>query len=337
MTKQNKKIAFYGAGRCVINALHDLTGHCYPVLTDVVVYSPHNVKKAEGACMDMRDAHAFWNRGTNVNFKFTSQVSDLDGSDVVFVCTGGSPTPEEYAAAQKQGIDDRLVQGVYNINIMQTFAKHMQKSPDADIFILTNPVDLMSEVVRRLLPAHQVYGMGCYLDTMRFRCEVRDYLKQAKGIDVCLQDIQANIIGLHNGTMFVSEKDFSVHGVPLTKEELSEILDKTRQRGKAITDVNASAPDRAPNNGASWGPGAMVAKIFGALNGVEELVLPLNRKILSEESVEYGGKYAQLLCRIAQGKVIPEPMSLTAQDLKNLTLCLETYQADAERLKAYMR
>lgn len=336
-----KKIVVYGAGRVGTTAALNLMKVETHFKAEIVLYAPHNHKRCEGALMDMEDACAMQNITPQFTFKATADVADLAGADAMVVCSGGLPSREMYADAAQKGIDDRLVQAVYNIDLMKQFAEAAKLSPHAVIFVLTNPVDLMCEVLRGLLPEHQVYGLGCWLDTARFKRELLPELSK-EFPHLQLSDIEASVIGHHNGTMFLHENSLNIDGLPYRFAEKAELaMKRTKGRGLAITETNVQATDKAANNGSYYGPARMVsdvveAFICGRVRN-ERLILPMNRQIFSVDNDELAGKYAQMPCVIMLKAVVAVETKLSPSDVSNMKRCLAVYEQDKEKLKAYMQ
>lgn len=336
-----KKIVIYGAGRVGTTAALNLMRVKAQCKADIVLYAPHNHKRCEGALMDMEDACAMQNITPSFAFKATSDVADLADADAMLVCSGGLPSREMYEDAAQKGIDDRLVQAVYNIDLMKRFAEVAKLSPHAIIFVLTNPVDLMCEVLRGLLPEHQVYGLGCWLDTARFRrellSELSKYFPRQR-----LSDIKACVIGHHNGTMFLHQKSLVINGLRYRPAEMIEpAIKRTRSRGLAITETNVQAADQTANNGSYYGPARMVSDVIEAFIcgrvRDERLILPMNRQIYAIENAELAGQYAQMPCAIMRKSVVAVETKLSTSDVANMKHCFDVYDKDKEKLKAYMQ
>lgn len=338
---KKKRIVIYGAGQIGTCAMAQLMMNSTPFDdVEVVLYSPNNAARVAGAEMDLQDACFFVNRVSQWKFIATSDVSMLKDATTIFLCAGKFPTAEDYQNAEKIGIDDRLVQAVLNIPLLNEFVENIKASPNASIFVLSNPVDLMTETLRGLLPGREIYGLGCALDSARFHRELSEMIEAKSGVKCPL--IFGDIIGFHNGTMFVKEGsvDFPERG-RFSKEELSEMiqtaLEKTRSRGLTITRQNEGAATKKLNNGAYWAPAIMIASIIESLVWDFKSRFVLNRQIQPEESKELSGQYAQLSCYVSSKGVKPCCDRLTNNDVANLKKCFAAYADGAERLKAYMQ
>ncbi len=328
-----KKITIYGAGQIGLAAMSNILFSKMSGQAEVIMYSPRNHKRVEGAYMDLCDANSLNGYKSDWIFKPTNDTKEMSESDIVFLCAGDSPTPEEYAACWEKGIDDRMLQAQKNISILKAFCADVKKyAPNSVVFIVSNPVDMMSEMARIELPNHQVYGMGCYLDTARFKRELYDALVN-DGWDGRYEDIhQAWILGHHCGTMFLHEEGLSFKGKEkYTPEELQQVIDKaltrTRNRGLEITKVNEASATKKLNNGAYYAPALMVVKVMKSFVNNEDLLLPLNRPIEENDGIQdLVGYQAQLMCLITKGNVEPHFVKLEGQDADNLRSSINTYE-----------
>ncbi len=325
------KICIYGAGQIGITAMSNILFTKATGVAEVIMYSPRNHKRVEGAYLDLCDAASLVDHNSGWKFRATGEAEDMRNSDIVFLCAGDSPTEEEYAEGAKKGIDDRMVQAKKNISILKKFCADTRKyAPNAIVFIVSNPVDMMTEMARLELPTHEVYGLGCYLDSARFKRELYEHLTK-EGWKGSYSDIDAWIIGHHCGTMFPYEYSLFFSDFEGLPDNLSEIVEKaltrTRNRGLEITNVNKGAATQKLNNGAYFAPSLMVVEIMKAFVNGETLFLPLNRKIEEADLLhEFVGYHAQLFCVISERKVIPLCKEFSENDVHNMKVSIETYE-----------
>ena len=313
-----KKIFIYGSGQLGINAAAYLLASRKQGIAEVVLFSPHNFKRVEGAIADLSDTQAMIGQTPGWHFKASGNVADMAESDFIFFCAGKFPKPEEYVEAAKKGIDDRLLQAIQNIDLLKDFCNNVrQLSPKAKVFIITNPVDLMTDIARENLPNQEVYGLGCYLDTARFKRELKELLEE-RGITVDIAAISTVILGHHCGSMFLHRGSLYFPGIDKCQnleDILQTALAKTRSRGLTITNINAAAADKKINNGAYFAPAVMIADVMSACAGDTALELPLNRLIADGE---FSGRSAQLLAKIEAGRITPIRLDFTDEEKRLL-------------------
>ena len=217
-----RKISIIGAGnvgaftaaRATAEELGDI------VLVDVVEGMPQGkaLDLAESAPMLNFDAHIV---GSN-------DYEPTANSDVVVV-TAGLP--------RKPGMsrDDLLA---INEEIMKSVIEQVApRSPNAVLVIVSNPLDAMCMVAKRVsgFPKERVVGMAGVLDTARFRAFI------SMELDVSVEDISALVLGGHGDTMVPLPRYTTVGGIPiqmlLSPERVAAIVERTRQAGGEIVSL----------------------------------------------------------------------------------------------------
>jgi L-lactate dehydrogenase len=83
--------------------------------------------------------------------------------------------------------------------------------PDAHIFVVSNPVDILTQLALRKtgMPWNQVYGLGTMLDTARFSSLIAEELGLAP------TQVKAVILGEHGDSMVPIWSSAAVNGLPL--------------------------------------------------------------------------------------------------------------------------
>jgi malate dehydrogenase len=146
-------------------------------------------------------------------------------SDIVIITAG---------IARKPGMsrDDLLNT---NAGIVKQVSEHVKRSsPDAIIIMVSNPLDVMAYVAKKVtgFPRERVLGMAGVLDTARYRSFL------AEALDVSVEDIQAMVLGGHGDTMVPLISYTTVSGIPVTQlmdqKTLDAIVDRTRNGGAEI-------------------------------------------------------------------------------------------------------
>ena len=335
-----KKILIYGAGQLGINAMAYILNNRYKGEADVVMYSPHNHKRVEGAIEDLKDACAIDNHFSGWKFKATNDVEDFTGCDLAFFCAGASFTADEYEKAKQNGIDDRMLQASKNIDILKEFCSSVKAyCPKATVFVVTNPVDMMTEIAGKELSDDKVYGLGCYLDSARFRREFFEEL-QNNGFNTDFDSMKGWILGHHCATMFLDTSSLSFVGMENIEQEklqkmIANALDKTRKRGLTITNINAAAQTKKLNNGAYFAPSVMIADVMVAFVNDETLILPVNRKIYNEDNLGVVGYRVQMMAKIENNTVMPVFTDLSLDDVGALKYSIDTYEESKKIFKDY--
>lgn len=211
------KIVIVGAGQVGSNiAKHVLSCNAaHVVLYDV------RPGVAEGMAIDL--SHCLFHV-MQCSCDGTDSIDDaLDGADLV-VFSAGVPRHKD----QKR--IDLLFE---NAQIALKMAEvSYQKVPSAPFLIITNPVDILATVVKRAVPNLPVIGMGCGLDTMRFRYYIASHLKLPAGT------VEAFIAGSHDDSMMPLWETARVGAISLndlmSDSEREHILALTRSSGDRI-------------------------------------------------------------------------------------------------------
>jgi malate dehydrogenase len=161
------------------------------------------------------------------------------GSDVV-VITAGVP--------RKPGMSrDDLVATNEGI-VADVVRKVLPGSPDAILIVVSNPLDAMCEVARRVskLPRERVFGMAGVLDSARMRA----FMAEALGVSV--ENTHAFVLGGHGDTMVPLPRFSTVAGIPLPElmpqEKIAAIVQRTRDGGVEIVNLLRTSAWYAPSS-----------------------------------------------------------------------------------------
>lgn len=155
----------------------------------------------------------------------TNDYVDTAGSDIVVITAG---------IARKPGMSRDDLQKVNAEIVDQVVEKSVAVSPDAFLLMVTNPLDVMTELAYRRsgLDSGHVFGMAGVLDSSRFRCFV------AAELDVAMEDVQATVLGGHGDDMVPLPRFCTVSGIPITEllppETIERIVERTRKAGGEI-------------------------------------------------------------------------------------------------------
>lgn len=168
--------------------------------------------------------------GFDCAYNGSNEYEVLDGADVVIV-TAGIP--------RKPGMSRDDLIGI-NTGIINTVGENIKKhAPNAFVIVITNPLDVMVEVMQRAtgFADNKVVGMAGVLDSARFRY----FLADEFGVSV--EDVTAFVLGGHGDTMVPLTRYSTVAGIPLpdciemgwtTQDKIDAIVDRTRKGGGEI-------------------------------------------------------------------------------------------------------
>jgi malate dehydrogenase len=223
---------------------------------------------SEGKAMDILQTAALLEFDTRIT-GVTSDYAATAGSSVV-VITSGIP--------RKPGMTREDLIGV-NAGIVKEVTQNILKySPRALFVVVSNPLDTMTWLTLKLsgLPKNRVIGMGCMLDSSRFKWYI------SRALNCTSTDIQAIVVGGHGDTTMIPLARFANYrGIPISQllsaDELKQVVANTMTGGSTITKLVGTS--------AWYAPGAAAATL------VEAIVL--NQKKLLSCCVSLEGEYGQ--------------------------------------------
>jgi malate dehydrogenase len=216
-----RKITVIGAGNVGATAAQRIVEQNLAdvVLVDVLEGVP------QGKGLDMFQSGAV--EGFDMKIVGTNGYAETEGSDLVIVTAG---------LARKPGMsrDDLLKK---NEEIVAECMSKTRGSRDLKVIVVTNPLDAMCEVVRRItkLPKQNVIGMAGILDSARMRAFI------SMELGVSMSNIHATVLGGHGDTMVPLPRYSTVAGVPITElmspERVAAIVKRTAGGGAEIVNL----------------------------------------------------------------------------------------------------
>jgi L-lactate dehydrogenase len=189
----------------------------------------------------------------------------LEGADLVVLACG---------VGQKPG-ETRLKLLERNVRVFEDVVPRiLQHAAKTILLIVTNPVDIMTQVVMKIsgLPSQRVIGSGTILDTARFRTLLAEHLKIAP------HSVHAYVLGEHGDSEVLAWSSGKVGGVnvdefaaqigrPLTDKDKARIDDSVRYAAYRIIEGKGAT---------YYGIGAGIARIARAIGDDEGAVLTLS-------------------------------------------------------------
>ena len=219
---------------------------------------------------------------------------DLAGAEVVVLAPGIN---EKAGGADKPGDKEgRLRLLETNVPIFrEVVPKTIAAAPDATLLVASNPLDVMTELTRRLAGGKAVLGTGTFLDSIRFRTALAEHLQVAP------ECVSAVVVGEHGLTSVLLWSAVTIGGV-----SLESYLTQRRIEGeflkKAVEEyVKQGNINIIRGKGASeFAIGAVIARVVEAILRDERIVIPC-----SCYSEEYGVTLS-LLHRVGRRGVLDE-------------------------------
>lgn len=245
------KVSIIGTG----NVGHT-AGQCLAMFNKAhIVFIDIADSMAAGKALDILQTGSIVNHSRHV--LGSGDYADTADSDIVVITAGVARKPN-------MSRDDLLK---INASIVKSAAEQAVKySPDAIFIVVTNPLDVMTQLVWQTtgLPRERVIGMAGVLDSARFQTFIADEL------EVSPEDVRAMVLGGHGDLMVPLVRHSSVNGIPLTDlvsaERIEALSARTRDGGAEIVKL-------LKTGSAFFAPGASVALMVEAiLNDSKRLV-----------------------------------------------------------------
>ena len=305
----NRKVTVVGAGNVGATTAQLIVekGLADVVLVDILDGIP------QGKSLDMTEAAPVWS--TSARVFGSNDYGPTEGSDVVVITAG---------LARKPGMSrDDLLQA--NARIVRAVASEVGKrSPEAVIIVVSNPMDVMTQVVFQEtgFPAKRVVGMGGVLDSARFRAFV------AMEAGVSARDVSALVMGGHGDSMVPLPRYTMVGGIPvaeiLDKDRVQRLIERTRNGGAEIVGL-------LKTGSAYYAPAAASTEMAEAVLRDEKRILPCAAYLEGQYGVT--GVYSGVPVKLGSGGVeaILE-LKLSNEELKAFQASAKAVQEAVSKL-----
>jgi len=219
------------------------------VLVDIVEGVP------QGKALDMNETAPV--EKYDALLRGTNTYDGTESSDIV-VITAGLPRKPGMSRDDLLWKNEEIVAGVTS--------EVVKRSPNCILVIVSNPLDAMCEVARRVsgFPRERVIGMAGVLDSARMRCFI------SMELNVSVENTHAFVLGGHGDTMVPLPRYSTVAGIPITelisKDRIDAIVDRTRNGGAEIVNLLKTS--------AWYAPGAAAVEMVEAIVKDKHKILP---------------------------------------------------------------
>jgi L-lactate dehydrogenase len=217
-----------------------------------------NIELAEGQALDLLHGASL----TSDQKIYGCGTEAVKDSDVICITAGLRRKPDESRL-------DLINRNVALFRNILTDVKQQGLKPTAKVFVVSNPVDVLTYLaVKDLgLPANQVIGLGTVLDTTRLRSMM------AQRLDVPASQVQTLILGEHGDSMVPIWSAAQIAGLPLdkypgvTQAVIAEVEKKTRGSGAEVI---------KKKGGAGFAVGASIADVIHSIALDQRRILPVS-------------------------------------------------------------
>lgn len=247
-----RKVAVIGGGNVGATAAWQIASKD---LADVALYDILPGVPA-GKALDMSQAGEV--------FHFDARI---EGSDKIEVIRGAEVVVVTAGFPRKPGMD-RMDLLKKNVEIAKAAALGIkQHAPDAVVVVITNPLDVMTWVVKEVtgFPKQRVVGMAGVLDSARFSW----FIAEATRANV--QDVRAMVLGAHGDSMVPVPNYCTVNGV-----QLKDLVDKAKIEAMATRTKGGGAEivNLLKTGSAYYAPASSSVAMAKAILNDEKRMLP---------------------------------------------------------------
>jgi malate dehydrogenase len=254
------KVTIIGAGQTGATTAHWLAERELAdlVLVDILQDMP------QGKSLDLMQAMPVI--GSDAKLIGTNGYEETADSDIVVITAG---------VARKPGMSRDDLMAINSKILTHAVKESLQRSPDAILIILTNPLDAMSQLAMKAgqLPRERVIGQAGILDSARMRAFV------AMELGVSVQNVHCYVMGGHGDSMVPLVRHSNVAGVPLIDllpaERLAAIVERTRKGGGEIVSL-------LKTGSAYYAPAAALAQMVEAILLDRHLIVPASAYLQGE-------------------------------------------------------
>ena len=244
-----------GGGRVGSNAAFAL--QCAGIVSEIQILDA-NTEMAEGEALDLlHGSSAIADQRI-----YAGDYARAADSDLFIITAGLRRKPDE----------SRLDLINRNVSLFLQILESIKSAgtrADAIVFVVSNPVDILTQLaVRKLgLPWSQVIGLGTMLDTARFRSLIADELGLAP------TQVKALILGEHGDSMVPIWSSATVNGLSMGKLKgfgppfQTKVFERTKGSGAEVI---------RRKGGAGWAVGLTIAEVVHSIALDRRQLLPVS-------------------------------------------------------------
>jgi L-lactate dehydrogenase len=239
-------------GACAAYALQ-----CGGLVSEIQILDA-NADLAAGEALDLLHGTAF----AGDQRIYSADYAKATDSDIFLITAGLRRKPDE---SRLDLINRNVALFVQILNSIKTAG--LRK--DAQIFVVSNPVDILTQLAVQKLgrPWQQVYGLGTMLDTARFSSIIADELRLPP------TQVKALILGEHGDSMLPVWSSAAINGLPLaglpecTPGFQNAVFERTRGSGAEVI---------KKKGGAGWAVGIAIRDVIHAVLLNRHALLPVS-------------------------------------------------------------
>jgi malate dehydrogenase len=235
-------------------------------IADIVLVDAEIAKTGPvGKALDLAQAAPIVGYNARIMGTANGSYEGTENSDVI-VITAGFP--------RKPGMSREDLVGANQAIITDVLSKALERSPNAYIVVVTNPLDSMTYLAYKLsgLPKHRVMGQAGILDSARMAAFI------GMEMNVSVENITTVVLGGHGDEMVPLTRYSTVFGRSinewLSAEKVNAIVERTRKGGGEIVNLLGTS--------AYYAPGAAAARMAEAIVMDSKLIVPASAYLEGE-------------------------------------------------------
>ena len=146
--------------------------------------------------------HALASLGREISINHYTNPSDMTNADIVLI-TAGKPRTPDMTRRDLAHVNARIIKDIAE--------SVFPGNKEARFIVVTNPVDAMAMLFKKLTRAEFVISSGTHLDTLRFKVEL------ARTLGVPVRHVETYVAGEHGPNSVFLWSLTRVNGIPLHK------------------------------------------------------------------------------------------------------------------------
>ncbi|MBN1432671.1 MAG: malate dehydrogenase [Methanomicrobiaceae archaeon] len=279
-----------------------------PYVTEIVLFGREGGEELlEGLKWDFVDAFAAV--GRRIRVTSGTHPSLIKHSDMVIISSG----------VPRHTGQDRIDLAKKNARIVAGYAEMAaEQAPDSILFVVTNPVDIMTAVALKHsgFPPSRVFGLGTHLDSMRLKSFIAQHFK------VHVSEVHTRIIGEHGESMVPLWSATTIGGIQL--KNLPEF--RTFPGEDMIDWVKDAGHYIIERSGATiYGPAEAIATLARTVLGNENRILSVSAYIRCEVH-DIGNICIGVPAMLNRKGVFPIPIRISPEEV-------DDFQSSVEKLR----
>ena len=233
MMVQRRKVSIIGGGNVGTACAYQIA---LKELADVMVIdTPKRLDYVKGSILEIIESAPL--HGFDVDMKVSSDLKDIEQSDIVIVTAGFARHP----GMNREDLIEK------NWEIVKSIAGHVRvHAPKSIVIVVTNPLDAMVYTLWKItgFPVARVIGHSGSLDTSRYRTFI------ARELGVSVEDVHAMIIGSHGDQMVPLIRYTTVNAIPVTKllpmDSIESCVERAKHGGTEIVKLKGGSAFYTP-------------------------------------------------------------------------------------------